>query len=403
MSLAGRISLSRTALVPTTSVDAEKLSKMGIEGLIFPLDEALGLGRQPFKLTVAAMLEIAKESARLGSFSKAGQALKETGMLQVISNTTRRVTNVIGNLVFQNDVRRAEAVFDARQAGRLELPRAKLCHFLCLVVAGDILPIRQETQELDTTYLENRLAMVFSSDNRTCLESSGGIGWEGIIKKEFASLIGDGADFGKLLFAMALRNGYGYYKETVILFDNSAWIRDIKNLFFPEAVLILDFNNFKNIILNFVIQMYKCDKSTCLEWVEQVVDFFKIYGPSEAIKQLKKILKHNNSPEYDNLLEYLHTNKEIIDYHYYLAKGFPICNDAVDCMEEATFTQRLKNWTNRWTLELGQAMSTLAAKLASGLWETDVVEVVYARYGEPLPDPLEGLERFELESSRLSL
>jgi hypothetical protein len=54
------------ALVPSKSEGKEKLNSLGISGHVFPLGEALGLSRLPFKMTIAAMLEAAYEARKGG-------------------------------------------------------------------------------------------------------------------------------------------------------------------------------------------------------------------------------------------------------------------------------------------------------------------------------------------------
>jgi hypothetical protein len=58
------------ALLPSKPSDGKRLKELGHNGYVFPLDEALGLARLPFKMTIAAMLEIARETARSNSYMK---------------------------------------------------------------------------------------------------------------------------------------------------------------------------------------------------------------------------------------------------------------------------------------------------------------------------------------------
>jgi hypothetical protein len=75
MTLFGPLHIERTALIPATSDDGKKLFGLTGEKMVFPLDEALGLDRLPFKLSVAAMLEIAHWVQEIPSYGAASRAI----------------------------------------------------------------------------------------------------------------------------------------------------------------------------------------------------------------------------------------------------------------------------------------------------------------------------------------
>ncbi|MDR0550264.1 MAG: hypothetical protein LBI10_12790 [Deltaproteobacteria bacterium] len=137
LTLFGRIPFQRMALLPSTLKDVEKLKEIGLaSGMIFPVDEALGLNRLPFNITIAAMLEIAKESTRCESYEDAEQILKEKTAIHINDDTMRKVTNHIGRLVFDNDVKTAEYHWSEFNTGRLIFPKDITNHTLYIEVDG---------------------------------------------------------------------------------------------------------------------------------------------------------------------------------------------------------------------------------------------------------------------------
>jgi hypothetical protein len=50
LTLMGRVTYTRMALVPSKPKDKQKLKEMGIEGYVYPVDDAFGLTHLPFKL-----------------------------------------------------------------------------------------------------------------------------------------------------------------------------------------------------------------------------------------------------------------------------------------------------------------------------------------------------------------
>jgi hypothetical protein len=163
MTLFGKVAYERMSLIPSRPCDKERLKDLSKTSYIYPLDEALGLDRLPFKMTVGVMLEVAKESTRCESFEEA-QKILEARNIKINDDTMRQVTNTIGGIVFGNEVNSADAVWGELQNGTLKLPRVKTQGVLYLEVDGAMLPTRQEGQK-GTIYKENKLGMAFSTDN----------------------------------------------------------------------------------------------------------------------------------------------------------------------------------------------------------------------------------------------
>ena len=56
-----------------------------------------------------------------------------------------------------------------------------------------------------------------------------------IMKSEYISYTGGVDEFKWHVLALAIRNGYGRVKKTVIISDGAMWIRSVKKELFPEA------------------------------------------------------------------------------------------------------------------------------------------------------------------------
>jgi hypothetical protein len=164
MSLAGKIAYDRMALVPSTKADSEQLASLGHKGYVFPLDEAFELNKLPFKITVAAMLDIARESCRIPSYEEAEQILKEHSSIVINDDTMRSVSNALGALIYANDTRLANEAWNNFCSGKLKFPEQKKDHILYLAVDGAMMPTRQRNDK-GSTWKENKLGMAFSTDN----------------------------------------------------------------------------------------------------------------------------------------------------------------------------------------------------------------------------------------------
>jgi hypothetical protein len=379
----GRVSYDRMVLIPSSSSDAERLKGLGIEGYVHPLDEALGLSRLPFKITPAAMLDIAMEATRCESYEDAEQILRERSNIKINDDTMRKVTNTIGSMVFKNEVDAAEQIWFKLNSGDLIFPDEKLNHTLYLEVDGAMFPLRQEDNK-GTFYKENKLGMAFSTDNIHWWRNLHKVLQHRILKREYTSFIGDVEMFTKLIFSLAINNKYGEYKNTVLLSDGATWIRNMKNFIFPDAQQILDFYHLKEHISDYYKQVYKNDNAQSQSMTDQVSNYFKDSDYKMAISLLKKTAKGNNKTYFEKLYNYIENNKENIDYVNYRAKGFFIGSGAIESSNKL-IQRRVKFTGMRWKLESAQAVVSLVAKARSGLWESKVAQAVYSHFGEPDP------------------
>jgi hypothetical protein len=132
--------------------------------------------------------------------------------------------------VFDEDTKEADRIYESTPKIAYEKSRAGV---LYIQADGAALNTRTKNAE-GSTWRENKLGMVFSSDNIKTTKNKKGELVGKILKKEYTSYIGSVQEFKKYLYACAIRNGYGVYKETVILSDGAAWIRNMGKELFPD-------------------------------------------------------------------------------------------------------------------------------------------------------------------------
>ena len=226
-------------LRPVDKEQRQRLCEITGTKSIVPLDEYLGIARLPFKLSIRAMLEVAYWAQNQCSYERAEEILCNKMGIETNNGTVRLVANYIGGLVFQEDCLRAKRAMDSLETGGLVFPNNKI-GVLYIQTDGAALNTRTK-DENGSTWRENKLGEVFSSDHIHYWTDRHGERQHRIIKKEYVSYIGSVDEFKKHLFAVALRNGYGQYKETVVISDGATWIRNMIHELYPDAQQILDF------------------------------------------------------------------------------------------------------------------------------------------------------------------
>jgi hypothetical protein len=203
------LNIDRIALRPATKEDSKQLALLHNKKYVYPLDEVLGIDKLPFKLTAAAMLEIAYWVQEVNSYQKAGEGLRKYTPISINDETIRTVANFIGSEVFCADVAVAEAAWNTLNTGKLVFPddKMKLDHILYIEVDGAMVHTRKENVEekindktinpagseenvAKSTWMENKHGMVFSSENFVSHINKDGELEKKIGKREYISYIG---------------------------------------------------------------------------------------------------------------------------------------------------------------------------------------------------------------------
>jgi hypothetical protein len=270
---------------------------------VVPMDQYLGLTALPFKMTVSTMLEAAFWAQNQCSYQAAEDAILKSLGIKINDDTVRLVTNVIGTLVFQKDCERAQAAYRKLNTGKLSFSYKKL-GILYIETDGAALNTRCKDQN-GSSWRENKLGMVFSSDNLYAWYDKHGELQHQIRKKEYVSFVGSVDEFQKHLFACALRNGYGNYKETVLLSDGATWIRNMKELLFPDAQQILDFYHLCENVYTFAKYIFDMEESIYRPWAARICNDLKNSQYQKVLKELESMDKKQTQKSPVNLHGYL--------------------------------------------------------------------------------------------------
>jgi hypothetical protein len=405
VTLLGRIPFTRTALVPSKSEDKAKLNSLGINGYVFPIDEALGLSHLPFKMTVPAMLETAYEACIRYSFEEAEIQLRRRSGIVVNDDTIRAVTNTIGSLVHANDTKNAEELWDRTPPWKFTGRKKKVGHTLFLEVDGAMVHLRtpkdletgpsppdddpddfadgkfEDEKEKGAGWKENKLGMAFSSDNIFYWNDKHGVRQHRILKRDYIAFIGPCEKFKKYFYLLAINNGYSIYKNTVLISDGAEWIKKMASELFDNVQHILDYFHLSENVHVFVKNIFPNDENKYKSIATGLCDLFIRGRHVEAVTKINSLGKKRIAKSKFNLLRYIEKNINCIDYDVYRNKGFFIGSGAIESANRTVLQRRLKQPGMRWTLSSAQYMVTLMAKERSGVWEKEVGGTAYRHFG----------------------
>lgn len=374
---------SRYVLRPKTTADKEKLLERDGTSVVVPLDFYLGVDALPFKMTPAVMLEVAYWAQNQSSFQAAEEVVFKTTGLKVNDDSVRLVANYIGGLVHSRDNAYAEECYSRLASGKMQFPSRKKKGVLYIEVDGAAINTRKK-DDSGSSWRENKLGVVFSSDNIRSWHNKKGEPQHEILKREYTSLIGSVAEFQKLVLACAIRNGYGLYEKTVVLGDGAPWIRGMRDELFPDAQLILDFYHMCENVYSFAKHAFSMDESKYTPWAKAMTDRLRESGSGEVLAALSGFSEsvHRSAPV--NLRSYIEKNSDSIDYASYAREGYFIGSGAIESGNKVVLQKRCKQAGMRWNVETAQNLLALRTKKESGLWQQDVVEPVLAKFNEPI-------------------
>jgi len=372
MTTRGKLAITRTVLRPAEKTGLERLiSGEGVKCVV-PLDIALGIDDLPFKMTREMMCEVAFWAQNQCSFKAAESVLKKIYGTGVVAETIRKVTECVGGLVFKKDTMDANCLVDNMM--NMELPQDKE-GVLYLQIDGAALNTRCKDEE-GSTWRENKLGMVFSSDNIRTHMNARGEKVSRIVEKEYTSYVGSVNEFKKYLFASAVRQGYGRYKQTVVLCDGAAWIRNMCEELFPDATQILDLFHLYENTYEYAKVVFHNDETKYKPWAEDVMVKFKTGKKEEALEQIEKLFNGKLPKGTVNLPTYVRNNMDRIDYARYAGQGYYVGSGAIESGNKVVLQKRLKLAGMRWNESTAQCLLSLRAKFESGLWSSCVVNEV---------------------------
>ena len=336
------------------------------------MDIALGIDVLPFKMTREMMCEVSFWAQNQTSYKAAEEIIYKVHGVLIRANTVRAIADYVGKIIFEQDTEEANAIYKNMKA--IEYAKDKK-GILYIQMDGAALNTRIKDKD-GSSWRENKLGMVFSSDNIRTTVNKKGEKVSKILKKEYTSYIGSVNEFKKYLFACAVKNGYGKYEKTVILSDGATWIRNMCEELFPDAIQILDLFHLCENTYSYAKSIFKGEETKYVPWAEVIIKKLKNSETREALEIIKKFKNRKLQKGVVNLYNYVNNNITKIDYKKYLENGYYVGSGAIESGNKVVLQKRLKLAGMRWNEITAQYLLSLRTKSESGLWANSVVKTI---------------------------
>lgn len=325
------------------------------------------------RLTKTMVETIAYMAQLVPSFERASEAMKKLLKVDVSPTQIQIVSEEVGEKVFKAEIAEAKSVYEKPEVSApQELPKNRKDGRLYILTDGSQVNTRIKDAD-GFTWKEMKLGLVFYDKDVI----RRGDGSHTIVKKEYVSYFGSVNEFKKLVFAAAVKAGYGKIREVVVIGDGAQWIWNMCEELFPDAVCILDFYHLSENAHNYARAIYPEDEVNRKKWVRQVLDAVTNGEVHQAIKLVDEKKGEKVPDNTVNLYTYIMNNQKRIDYKAYKDNGYYIGSGAIESANKMVIQQRMKQSGMRWSVHGGQYIAALRTKHESGLWD-DVVRIISA-------------------------
>lgn len=208
-----------------------------------------------------------------------------------------------------------------------------------------------ETPASRVEWHEMKTAIVFRLDQRGESQS----GRRMIVAKAYVCYRGDPFEFGRGVYAEALRRGLNQAERVYVVADGGVWIWNIVEDRFGQATGVLDFYHAAEHLWTVARAMH-ADEEKARQWVEPLLHQLNHGGEAGVLKRLDDLLalcirrKKESARIVEREVRYFATHRDHLHYHQIDSQGCPKGSGAVEsaCSQ---FQDRFKRTGQFWTLK----------------------------------------------------
>lgn len=193
----------------------------------------------------------------------------------------------------------------------------------------------------------------------------------------------DAAHFGKALYELATNSGIYQEaidtQEVVFIGDGAAWIWNLADEYFPNAIEIVDYMHAKSHLYDVAKHTFGEDQTQAIqEWIEETSDFLYEGDTTEVASRIRGLGMEN--PEVVGILDrearYFQKHSARMQYKMFVENGYQIGSGVIESACKHVVGQRCKQAAMRWKEEGINAVLSLRCLWKNKAWD---------RYWDQLP------------------
>lgn len=187
----------------------------------------------------------------------------------------------------------------------------------------------------------------------------------------FVGAIEPAEQFGKRIYAEAIRRGLLNAEKVVVLGDGAEWIKNLTELHFPEAIQIVDLYHTREHVSDLCKILFAPDVDEVVKYrIRWWDDLDK--GNVEKIAKQAQARMPEDPKKKDNAekeIAYLTKNKERMRYAKFRDRGFFIGSGVIEAGCKTVIGTRLKQSGMEWSVRGANAITSLRCMFVSGRFE----------------------------------
>ena len=187
----------------------------------------------------------------------------------------------------------------------------------------------------------------------------------------FVGAIETADNFGKRIEAEAIRRGLFNSHKIVVLGDGAAWIRNLCELRFPDALQIVDLYHAKEHVANLGKLIFGCNEKKLLRYRTKWWTYLEESKVEKIVCQANKMLpgKGDTLKKVMTELHYLEENKDRMRYADFRKQGFFVGSGVIEAACKSIIGARLKQSGMEWTVRGANAIIALRCAMLSDRFE----------------------------------
>lgn len=178
-------------------------------------------------------------------------------------------------------------------------------------------------------------------------------------------------DFGKRIYAEAVRRGLHRAGRVVVLGDGAAWIWNLAVEHFYGAVEVLDLYHARSYIRHLANAVYGTGTQKATAWTQRRLDKLDDGNVDAVLRSMRRLRPTTleTKEEIRKTIGYLKANKQRMRYADFRKQELFVGSGVVEAGCKTIAGRRLKQSGMRWTIRGANAIIALRCCQLSGRWE----------------------------------
>lgn len=186
----------------------------------------------------------------------------------------------------------------------------------------------------------------------------------------YATDICPAEEFGELLWASGVQRHAHLAHELIFLGDGAAWIWNLVQSYFPDAIQIVDWFHACEYLMP-IAKLAFSDKKRQAEWVKMVKQWLWEGHLDEVIAACAQHIHPQRDLDPAQVaVTYFTNNRARMDYPTYRANGYQIGSGTIESGIKQIAGKRMKVSGARWNLDSARLVAKARAAFLSGEWHT---------------------------------